>query len=319
LTEEQAEYLAECNVKLLQVNHVFTLGFALGLRKELGERYGVLPLILDTHDIQSHVVQEKHELNPWTKRADSEQRLVESEIKHLEDPDVLIHLSSSDFSFFERKLPTGKHFLILPTIDPSFIASVEESTAPLDAFDVLLVADWHAPNLAAVQWLFDRVWPVMADRNYTLKIVGRVALGVEREMPELYATFRGNFVGEVSEVAPFYRAARCVIAPMVSGSGISIKTVEAFAAGKAFVGTSKALRGMPLDRLKDVGICAFDEPSEFAAAVVRALESNGPSERASRSAYEALFSTEACFALRDEAVNTAVEQANRAASSPRRG
>jgi hypothetical protein len=41
------------------------------------------------------------------------------------------------------------------------------------------------------------------------------------------------------------RAARCVSATMVSGTGISIKTIEALALGKPFVGTSKAYRGMP--------------------------------------------------------------------------
>lgn len=308
VTLAQMSFLAASNIKLLQVNHVFTLEFARGLRRQLGERSPELPLILDTHDIQSHVVQEKQELNPWTKRLDSEQRLIASEIKHLQHPDVLVHLSSTDFSFFERQLPARRHFLILPTIDPSFVASVEKATATVEPFDLLMVADWHAPNLAAVQWLFERIWPLIVDRNYALKIVGRIALGVDRDMPELYTRFRHHFVGEVSEVAPFYKAARCVIAPMISGSGISIKTVEAFASGKAFVGTSKALRGMPVDRLKEMGIGVFDEPDEFGAAVVRVLESTDSAERASRSAYEALFSTKACFALRDEAVAAALEQ-----------
>jgi len=312
LTQEDTQVLRGADIRLVQANHVFTLGFALRLKQQLLGKSREVPVVLDTHDIQSHVVRDKHEVNPWNKRLDSEDRLLRSEIEHLKRPGVLVHLSVSDFDFFQRELPAGKHLLVLPTINERFIAAVRDSSDSVDAVDLLFVADWHAPNLEATQWFFDQVWPLIANRNYKVKIVGRIALGVEKELPDLFSAFRRYFLGEVADLVSYYKAARCVIAPMVSGSGISIKTVEALAAGKAFVGTTKAFRGIPMDQLKAMGIRAHDEPVQFADAIVSALENRESSERLSRAAYEALFSSEASFAQRDKAVEAAFQDTKNA-------
>jgi glycosyltransferase involved in cell wall biosynthesis len=125
---------------------------------------------------------------------------------------------------------------------------------------------------------------------------------VQRELPQLHETFRSCFAGEVDDLVPFYRAARCVIAPMVSGSGTSIKTIEALALGKPFVGTSKAFRGMPMERLKEAGICAHDDPQDFADAIVQALYNEHQAQLLSRAAYDNVFSVSATYASRDLAL-----------------
>ena len=72
---------------------------------------------------------------------------------------------------------------------------------------------------------------------------------------------------------------------MVSGTGVSIKTIEALALGKPFVGTSKAFRGMPMDRIEKAGLRAHDTPREFADAIVDALSREKLASAASRVAY----------------------------------
>src|SRR5208282_4619995 len=52
-------------IALLHVNHVYTLGFALRLRRKLTGRGARVPIILDTHDIQSHLLLERGDINPW--------------------------------------------------------------------------------------------------------------------------------------------------------------------------------------------------------------------------------------------------------------
>jgi glycosyltransferase involved in cell wall biosynthesis len=215
----------------------------------------------------------------------------------------------SDFSFFQKELPAKRHFLAFPTIDEEFISSVKAATPITEPIDLLFVAHWHPPNLIAVQWFLENVWPLIANRGYRFRIVGRVKILAEGQAPELFERFRDCFAGEVADLAPSYHSARCVIAPMISGSGISIKTIEAFALGKAFVGTSKAFRGMPMDRLEVLGIHAFDEPQAFADAIISALNNAPAAERVSQLAYDALFSTQACFAARDEALDAALEEA----------
>lgn len=155
------------------------------------------------------------------------------------------------------------------------------------------------------KWFFEQVWPLIADRGYGIKIVGPIDKLVRKELPELYQAFRSYLVGPIAELAPAYRAARCVFAPMVSGTGISIKTIEALALGKPFVGTSKAYRGMPMDLIEQAGLQAHDTPQDFADAIVRALSAEQLAAAASHAAYVSLFSNQAAFSSRDEAVKIA--------------
>ena len=156
-----------------------------------------------------------------------------------------------------------------------------------------------------MKWFFEQVWPLIADRGYSIKIVGPIDLLVRKDLPEIYREYGRYFVGPVRELISSYRAARCVIAPMVSGTGISVKTIEALALGKPFVGTSKAYRGMPMDRIRQAGLQAHDSPREFANAILHSLSEERLAADTSRNAYNSLFSKQAAFASRDEALRLA--------------
>lgn len=299
-------------VVLFHVNHVYTLGFALRLREEIAGRGLHVPIILETHDIQSHVIQEKGELNPWTRKPDRLERLIRSEISPLKDVDVLVHLSVNDFEFFQKHLPSKPHVLAMPSIDEAFVSAVHSGDICEERIDLLFVGQSHGPNLDAMKWFLGEVWLHLAQRRYKLKIVGQIEVFVRKFLPRIYEEFSSCFVGEVADLAPYYRSARCVIAPMVSGTGISIKTIEALALAKPFVGTSKAYRGMPMQRIEEVGLRAHDSPQAFADAVVHALDNEEESRAQSQAAYDRIFSTAAAFASRDQAFDFAMKpvQAN---------
>jgi glycosyltransferase involved in cell wall biosynthesis len=300
------QFLNSVDVTLFHVNYVQTLGFAVQLRKKLAGRAAGIPIILETHDIQSHLLQERHELNPWTHKPDSLERLIHSEISLLQKADVLVHLSVDEFRFFQAQLPGKTHFLAMPAIDEAFVSAVSMA-APFEVtIDVLFVGQKHSPNLAAMKWFLEEPWPLLKKNGYNLKIVGPVDTLVRERYPQLYEVSRSYFVGPVPDLAPYYRSARCVIAPMVSGSGTSIKTIEALALGKPFVGTSKAFRGMPMERIEAAGIQPHDTPRGFADAVVDALADDQRASSQSRAAYDSVFSVQANFASRDEAVRAAM-------------
>jgi glycosyltransferase involved in cell wall biosynthesis len=303
LGDGDIDFLTELPAALLHVNHVYTLGFALKLhRKVFGSS---LPIILETHDVQSHVLHDWGDRNPWTGRPDRLDRLIKSEAGLLQKANVLVHLSVDDFEFFRALIPSKPHFLAFPAIEEHFCSAFSASTAPAESIDLLFVGQWQRYNFEAVKWFLEQVWPLVADRRYNLKIVGNIESMVRSNLPQLYEAFRSCFVGEVPDLIPYYRAARCVIAPMVSGSGISIKTMEALALGKPFVGTSKAFRGMPMDRLKAAGIEVHDGAKGFADAIVRTLHGEQEAQERSRAAYDNVFSARASFAVRDEALRAA--------------
>jgi glycosyltransferase involved in cell wall biosynthesis len=310
LPQDLLRFLHGVPVTLIQVNYVQTLGFALRLRKKLGGRGARIPIILETHDVQSDLMQQRGDLYPWTHKPDLPNRTLHSEISLLGKADVLVHLSWDDFRFFQGRMPHNQHFLAAPTIDENYVSAVNSAVPLEETIDLLFAGQNHAPNLAAMKWFFEQVWPLVEANRYNLKIAGGVDRLVKESLPRLYERFRSSFVGTVADLAPYYRSARCVIAPMVSGSGTSIKTIEALALGKPFVGTSKAFRGMPIEQLNRAGIQAYDSPRSFADAVVGILADEQRAGVRSRSAYESIFSVQTNFASRDEAVRLATGKKN---------
>jgi glycosyltransferase involved in cell wall biosynthesis len=304
------QFLRRVPVTLFHVNYVQTLGFAFHLRNKMIGCGAQTPIILETHDIQSHLLQERSELNPWTRKPDLLERTIHSEISLLEKADVLVHLSVDDFRFFQTALPNKPHVLAMPAIEENYISAVHAAAPLKDTIDLLFVGQNHAPNLAAIKWFFEQVWPLLEENRYNLKVVGAVDLPVKQNLPRVFETFRSSFVGPVADLAPYYRSARCVIAPMVSGSGTSIKTIEALALGKPFVGTSKAFRGMPIERINAAGVQSYDTPRGFADEVVRILADEQPASARSRAAYDSVFSVQANSASRDEAVHAATNKKN---------
>ena len=300
------DFLRNHSVALLHVNHVFTLGFARRLRQELGHFGRSLPLLVETHDIQSQILRERDELNPWTGRPDDLNSLLSAEKALLREADVLVHCSVEDRRFFSEQFPAKPQLLARPLMDNAFVLAVADAQeiAPID---ILLVGTGHHANTEAVEWFLTEVWPLIASRRYTVRFVGGVRELVRRRRPDLYDQFYDFFLGRVTDLAPYYRAARSVIAPMRSGGGISVKTIEAFALGMPFIGTPKAYRGFPPEPLARHGIQSHDDPRAFADALLGTLSGGSDTGKRGRAVYEELFSKEACYAARDDATRMACD------------
>ena len=300
--------IRQLQIAFIHVNHVMPLGFAQQFLRQIVRPDERVPMVLETHDILAEYLHGRGEINPWTHGRDTVEQLLSSELSYLGKSDVLVHVSVDDFDFFKLRLPYKRHILVMPTIDETFVSEINTAFQTSgDAVDLLFVGTSTDPNRAAIEWFFEQVWPLIADRGYSVRIVGQVDLLVRASLPKIYQAYRSYFVGPIAigELRSTYRAARCVIAPMVSGTGISIKTIEALALGKPFVGTSKAYRGMPMDLILQAGLQAHDSAPDFADAIVRAISQEQPAAAASRRAYRAIFSKQASFASRDEALRLA--------------
>jgi glycosyltransferase involved in cell wall biosynthesis len=253
---------------------------------------------VETHDIQSQILRERNERNPWTGHPDDLDLLLSAEKALLGEADVLVHCSVEDHRFFSEQFPEKPQLLARPLMDNAFVAAVAEAQeiAPID---ILLAGTGHHANSEAVEWFLTEVWPLIASRRYTVRIAGGVKDMVRERRPDLHNRFYEFFLGRVTDLAPYYRAARSVIAPMRSGGGISVKTIEAFALGMPFIGTPKAYRGFPPEPLSRHGIQSHDDPRAFADALLRALSGDDDTGKRGRAVYEELFSREACYAARD--------------------
>jgi glycosyltransferase involved in cell wall biosynthesis len=125
-----------------------------------------------------------------------------------------------------------------------------------------------APNLAATNWLIERVWPLIhaAIPNARLLLAG--------EFQDRVRSFNAppdgvEFRGYVADLQALYSEVRVVTCPVLSGSGTRVKLIEAAAHGRPAVSTHLGAEGLALQ--DEQQILLRDSPADFAAACIRLL------------------------------------------------
>ena len=108
--------------------------------------------------------------------------------------------------------------------------------------DLLFVGSAHPPNVEGLASFVNNCFlPHLAPHGVNLVVAGQVGLTL---WPGGGAPTGIVCLGAVKDVRGLYAATRLVIAPLLSGTGVSIKTIEAIGLGKPVVATSAGLRGL---------------------------------------------------------------------------
>jgi GT2 family glycosyltransferase len=134
----------------------------------------------------------------------------------------------------------------------------------------------HLPNLEGISWFSREVLPLVLERRPAARLV---LVGAEPP-PRHTLPDRGEaiemrgFVQDVHEPLGRYAVFVC---PILSGSGVRVKLLEAFAAGIPVVSTRLGAEGLAE---RDGEICALaDDPRAFAARVITLLEDRAEARR----------------------------------------
>jgi glycosyltransferase involved in cell wall biosynthesis len=127
----------------------------------------------------------------------------------------------------------------------------------------------HDPNRVALDWFVRESLPVILKREPHARLV---VAGSEPPPAHAYADYAANlemlgYVEDIREPLSKYAVFLC---PILSGSGVRVKLLEAFAAGIPVVSTSVGAEGLTT---VDGAICALaDDPAQFAERVLAMLE-----------------------------------------------
>lgn len=127
----------------------------------------------------------------------------------------------------------------------------------------------HRPNVQAVKWFAEDIWPLIHARlpNVTFHIVGAEAPAEVRALGKLPGI---RYVGYVEDLAPVLNEMRLGVAPLCYGAGIKGKVAMTMGAGVPCICTDIAAEGM---FLKDgIHTLIANDPRRFADAVVSAYE-----------------------------------------------
>jgi GT2 family glycosyltransferase/glycosyltransferase involved in cell wall biosynthesis len=126
----------------------------------------------------------------------------------------------------------------------------------------------HGPNITAIEWFLRHVMPRIVD---SLPAVRLVVAGSDPPPRDLFEKAgRGvELLGFVEDIRTELRRRAVFVCPVLSGSGVRVKLLEAFASGIPVVSTRMGAEGLAR---KDGEFCALaDHPEQFARAVVEIL------------------------------------------------
>ena len=186
------------------------------------------------------------------------------ELEHLNDYDGIVCITRNDAEYFKNKgcrkpvavIPFGVQPEDMPHVDPE-----PDSLFHIGAMDWL-------PNQESIRWLLDEIWPVVH------REVPRAKLYLAgRKMPERWmkAQIEGvSVVGEVPDAMYFIGSKKINVVPLLSGSGIRVKIIEAMSVGKTVVTTTVGAQG--IDYTDGENLLIANTPEEFARQIKRCLD-----------------------------------------------
>lgn len=186
------------------------------------------------------------------------------ELEHLNDYDGVVCITKNDAEVF-RQVGCRKPVVSIPFgVDSGEVPSVEVEP---DSLFHIGAMDW-LPNQESIRWMLEEVWPVVHREvpQAKLYLAGR-------KMPSQWmnATIEGvSVIGEVPDAMYFIGSKKINVVPLLSGSGIRVKIIEAMSIGKTVITTTVGAQG--IDYTDGENILIADTPEQFARQIKRCLD-----------------------------------------------
>jgi glycosyltransferase involved in cell wall biosynthesis len=183
---------------------------------------------------------------------------------------------------------------------------------PRGSHSIIFVAGFaHPPNVDAAIWLVREIMPLVRREvpDANLRLVGSNPTAAVRELATDFVQVTGYVTSE--QLQAFYSDARVSVVPLRFGAGVKLKVVEAVHEGIPLVTTAVGAQG--LEGLSEV-VPMPDNAEAIAAAIVELLCDDAKwCDQAQRQLdyAEARFSRRASIAAISEAVEAAIEHAER--------
>jgi len=252
-------------IDVLQLEYTVLGQYAGGYRR--------IPSILFEHDIYFQSIARRL---PYMKNALEKTqarweylRALRYELRLLPKPDRIQVCSRDNAEYLASFLPA-----LRPRIDAGYRAGIDTSlynfqTGDREPFTMLFLGSFrHLPNQEALDWFVHKVFPRVREKEPRARLI---VVGSDppprHSLPEAEAIELIGFVEDVRQPLSRYALFIC---PILSGSGVRVKLLEAFASGIPAVSTYLGAEGLADT---DTKICALaDDADGFADRVVELLD-----------------------------------------------
>ncbi len=270
--------LNEQEFDIVQLETIYMAPYIADIRKHSRAK-----IVLRAHNIEHLIWKRIYDNTPWgPKKAylgHLWKTLKKYELGALTQVDGIAAITRKDASFFRQYAGP------IPVIDVSFGVNLtafpwptQREAEPYSLFHIGSM-DW-IPNQEGIRWFLEDIWPIIIQEKPILKLYL-----AGRNMPSwLYNGFWPNVavVGEVSDARQFMLSKEVMVVPLLAGSGIRIKIIEALANGKAVVTTSMGAEGIEYQHGENLLVA--DNAEDFAQAVLRCYDEPGLIEKLGRNA-----------------------------------
>jgi sugar transferase (PEP-CTERM/EpsH1 system associated) len=241
-------------------------------------RLGAARLVVDMVDVDSQKWQQYAPSKPWPLSAiyaREARRLLAFERQVAAEADATLFVSSAEAALFRRLAPeTAERVAHVDNgVDCAFFDPENGGASPFAADEEAIVftgAMDYWPNIDAVAWFAEEVWPNLraARPAASFVIVGTNPAPAVRRLAALPGI---RVTGRVEDVRPYLAHARLVVAPLRIAQGVQNKVLEAMSMARPVVASPQALDGIAAEPGRHLVVAA--EAEEFAAACAQLLSS----------------------------------------------
>ena len=158
---------------------------------------------------------------------------LQDELAKINDYDLAIFVSSDEYNLCRMLLDRTKCVFV-----PPFMENNGECASGEKRWDILFVGSSNPHNTKGMEWFCDEVLPDLP-RDMKVLLAGPIANRIKSEDRRIERIARFE---KTEDIMPFARLAIC---PMLSGSGIKVKVVEALSFGIPVVTTFWGTIGLP--------------------------------------------------------------------------
>lgn len=149
-------------------------------------------------------------------------------------------VSEPEAAIYRRFCSSGRVRAVLNGVDLDYF---QPQTTKQESACVFVGALDYRPNVDAVRWFAESIWPSVHRRTPGSKLwlVGRRPTAAVRELSRHAGV---EVIGQVPDVRPWMARAAVVVAPLRIARGLQNKVLEALAMGKAVIASPPALAAL---------------------------------------------------------------------------
>lgn len=212
------------------------------------------------HEIWQRMVENEKSLPKRLYKGIIARRMRRFELSYINSYDYLVPITDRDADFFAQN-GNAKPVHVVPLgLEPmSPLFSIDNSKVDFPVFSFLGALDWQ-PNIEGLEWFVRNVWCEYRKKHSGSKfrVAGRNA---NKEFVNFLISSNVDYFGELENVVNYYASGAIFVVPLLSGSGMRVKVVEAMAAGKAVITTSVGTEGIATEDGRNILVA--DDASKF--------------------------------------------------------